>query len=285
MRVSNGWIVLSLIAAVLMALASAAGVLSGATYVRETVSWAAQGSGQDMINFMVVFPVLVGSAIQAHLGLTRARLVCMGALLYVVYSYVLYAFFVHFGPWFLVYVAVLGSSSFALIGAASSVDVRRLPAMFERVAHTRAAAVFLMIFGCGFAALWLGDIVPALIAGRTPASVTASGFPVSPIHVLDLALFLPGTIATSVLLWNRRPLGFLFAVPVLVFATLMGLAIIAMTFVMRARGLPAPMGIVPIVAVAVLCSAFFASRLLGDVRGGEFTSNAPEGLRGRHILA
>src|ERR1017187_8171240 len=115
MRVSNGWIVLSPIAAVLMALASAAGVLSGATYVRETVSWAAQGSGQDMIYFMVVFPVLVGSAIQAHLGVSRARLVCMGALLYVVYSYVLYAFFVHFGPWFLVYVAVLGSSSFALI--------------------------------------------------------------------------------------------------------------------------------------------------------------------------
>jgi hypothetical protein len=269
MRVSNLWIVLSLIAAVLMALASAAGVLSDATYVRETVSWAAQGAGQDMVNFLVAFPVLVGSALYAHLGLTRAHFVWIGALMYLVYSYVLCAFFVHFGPWFLVYVAILGLSSYALVGGASSVEVPMLPDVFARSGHTKAAAVFLMMLGCGFAALWLGDIVPALIEGRAPASAIANGFPVSPVHVLDLALFLPGTIATSVLLWKRRPLGFLFAVPVLVFVTLMGLAIITMTFVMRARGLPAPMGIVPIIGTAVLCSAFFSALLLRNVRDEE----------------
>lgn len=274
MRVSNVWIVLSLIAAVLMAVASAAGVLGETTYVRETVSWAAQGAGQDLVNFLVVFPVLVGSALYAHLGLTRARLVWIGALFYVVYSYVLYAFFVHFGPWFLVYVAILGLSSYALAGGASSVQRWTLPAELGGVRHTRAAAVFLMILGCGFAVLWLGDIVPALVAGRTPESVTQSGFPVSPIHVLDLALFLPGTIATSVLLWKRRPLGFLFAVPVLVFATLMGLAIVVMTFVMRMRGLPAPMGLVPVVGTAVLCSAGFAALLLREVRDDEVASDA-----------
>ena len=175
----------------------------------------------------------------------------------------------HFGPWFLVYVAILGLSSYALAGGASSVKACTPPADFGSLRNTKAAAAFLMILGCGFAVLWLGDIVPALVAGRTPEGVIQSGFPVSPIHVLDLALFLPGTIATSVLLWQRRPLGFLFAVPVLVFAALMGLAIIAMTFVMRARGLPAPMGFLPVIGSAVLCSAYFAALLLGEIRDDE----------------
>jgi hypothetical protein len=59
---------------------------------------------------------------------------------------------------------------------------------------------------------------------------------------------------------------------VLVFTALMGLAIIAMTFVMRARGLPAPLGIVPVVGALVLCSMWFAVRLLVDVRDDELAS-------------
>lgn len=272
MRVSSIWIMLSLIAAVLMAIASAAGVLSGTTYLHETVSWAAQGEGQDIVNVLVAFPLLAFSALYVHLGYARAHLVWIGALMYTAYSYVLYAFFVHFGPWFLVYVAILGLSSYALAGAASSVEAPMLPAVFSHSAHIKGAAVLLMILGCGFTALWLGDIVPAIIGGRTPASVSASGFPVNPVHVLDLALFLPGTIVTSVLLWKRRPLGLLFAVPILVFATMMGLAIIAMTFVMRVKGLPAPMGIVPVIGGLSVCSAWFVVRLLADVRDDELAS-------------
>jgi hypothetical protein len=277
MRVSSVWIVLSFIAAVLMAIASAAGALSSATYARETVSWAAQGAGQDIVNVLVVFPLLAFSALYTHLGFARAHLVWIGALMFTAYSYVLYAFFVHFGPWFLVYVAILGLSSYALAGSAASLEAPMLPAVFARAGHTRGAAVFLMLVACGFAALWLGDIVPAVIAGYTPESVTASGFAVNPVHVLDLALFLPGTIATSVLLWKRRPLGLLFAVPVLVFAALMGLAIVAMSFVMHARGLPVSMGIVPVIGALVLCSVWFAVRLLVDVRDDElaFAESGP----------
>lgn len=285
MRVSSVWIILSLIAAILMAIASAAGVLSGATYVHETVSWAAQGAGQDIVNVLVAFPVLAFSALYVHIGYARAHLIWIGALMYTAYSYVLCAFFVHFGPWFLVYVAILGLSSYALAGAALGITVARLPAVFSRSTHIKGAAVFLMILGCGFTALWLGDIVPAIINGRTPASVSASGFPVNPVHVLDLALFLPGTIATSVLLWKRRPLGLLFAVPVLVFAMMMGLAIIAMAFLMRAKGLPAPMGIVPVIGAVSVCSAWFVVRLLADVRDDELASAESARTESRQAFA
>src|ERR1035437_9967662 len=168
MRVSSVWVILSLIAAILMAIASAAGVLSGATYVHETVSWAAQGAGQDVVNVLVAFPVLAFSALYVHIGYARAHLIWIGALMYTAYSYVLCAFFVHFGPWFLVYVAILGLSSYALAGAALGITVAKLPAVFSRSTHIKGAAVFLMILGCGFTALWLGDLVRVIIKGCTP---------------------------------------------------------------------------------------------------------------------
>src|ERR1035437_8687591 len=138
MRVSSVWIVLSLVAALLMAIASAAGALSSATYARETVSWAAQGEGQDIVNVLVAFPLLAFSALYVHLGYARAHLVWIGALMYTAYSYVLYAFFVHFGPWFLVYVAILGLSSYALAGAALGITVAQLRAVVSRVTQIKA---------------------------------------------------------------------------------------------------------------------------------------------------
>ena len=70
----------------------------------------------------------------AFRGSTRASLVTLGLLIYVVYSYILYAFFIHFGPWFLVYVAVLGLSTYALFGSVLGMN---LDEVSERLRRTR----------------------------------------------------------------------------------------------------------------------------------------------------
>ena len=70
----------------------------------------------------------------AFRGSTRASLVTLGLLIYVVYSYILYAFFIHFGSWFLVYVAVLGLSTYALFGSVLGMN---LDEVSERLRRTR----------------------------------------------------------------------------------------------------------------------------------------------------
>src|SRR5262245_16872315 len=95
------WVALSLASGVLMAASSAAGLYWPGAYANETASWAAQGVGQDLANLIVVFPALLIAASFVARGSLRGLLVWLGLLIYVMYSYVLYAFFVHFGRLFL----------------------------------------------------------------------------------------------------------------------------------------------------------------------------------------
>jgi hypothetical protein len=258
------WVALSLGAACCMAVASALGAFSDAAYSRETESWAAQGIGQDLVNLLVAVPVLLISGIATWRGSRIARPVWLGTLLYTAYSYVLYAFFVHFGPLFLLYVATLGLSVFALIGGGSAVGAERRPE--PDAGRWRGwIAAYLLFVGGGFSLLWLSDVVPALLAGSEPESVAEVGFPVNPIHVLDLGLVLPATIAAGIRVLRRRPHAFAHAQVMAVFSALMGIAIIGMMLVMRGRGLSAEpvvmIGIGVVVALSVAAAIVMVAKL------------------------
>lgn len=244
-------VALSLIAAFLMAVASAAGIYRPDVDANETASWAAQGVGQDIVNLFVVSPALLASAYFVARGSVRALLVWLGLLIYVIYSYLLYSFFVHFNRLFLVYVSVLGLAFWAFVGAASSLSFDRLSSVFDRERKYPGQVLYLLVSGLLFAALWLSDIVPALASGSTPCDLTEVGLPVNPVHVLDLAFVLPAMIVTSVLLWKRNVFGLFFAVPLMVFAAAMGAAIIGMSIVMRTRGLGHANGVIGLFVVLV----------------------------------
>jgi hypothetical protein len=193
----------------------------------------------------------------------RATLVSLGLMIYVVYSYVLYAFFVHFGPWFLAYVAVLGLSAYALFGSVLQTNMDQVSQLLGINRKTNLASALLFVFGLLFGLQWLSEIVPALVSGATPKGVTAIGAFVNPIHVLDLAFLLPGMIVTAVSVRKRRPLGLLFALPLLTFAAVMGIAILLMFFAQRAQGIeipPAPFAVITIVVLTGLFGAYSFSR-------------------------
>lgn len=245
---------LSLGAGSLMAVASAAGIYRPEVYANETASWAAQGVGQDIVNLFVVFPALLLSAYLVTRGSVRALLVWLGLLVYIVYSYVLYALFVHFNRLFLVYVTALGLAFWAFVGTISSLRFDRFASVFDRDRKYPAQVVYLMASGFLFAALWLSDIVPALASGTPPHDVREVGLPVNPIHVLDLAFILPAMIVTSVLLWKRNLFGLFFAVPLMTFAAAMGTAIIGMSIVMQTRGLGEANGVIAVFVVLIAIS-------------------------------
>ena len=76
------------------------------------------------------------------------------------------------------------------------------------------------MFGLLFAFQWLGG---------GGGGGGGGGAPVDPVHVLDLAFILPGMIVTAVALRKRKPLGLLFAAPLLTFsAAEMGITILSM---------------------------------------------------------
>ena len=265
--VRGRWIWLAAASVILMAGASAAGIFLPFVYAKETPSWAAQGMGQDVVNLLVVVPAMAVCIYRAARGSPRAVLILLGLLLYATYSYVLYAFFVHFNALFPIYVAVLGLSFYALVGMLMEMDSIAVRSLFA-AKRGRAASAYLMASGVAFAVLWLASIASAIATGSTPPDVIEAGLPVNPVHVLDLAFVLPGMIVTSMLLWRRRPLGFLLAVPLTTFTSAMSLAIVGMMLFMRTRGLPAPAALIAGLVVASGLAVALTIDLLRPSVGG-----------------
>lgn len=235
--------------------ASAIGIF-GDVYDKETDNWAAQAVATDIVN-LIAYPALVLFALLAARGSLRARLAWTGVLGYSVYAYAIYSFDVRFGPLFLVYVAVLGLSIYALIGALASFRDREVQVSLAAGAPVRFTAGFLVGLGTIFYLLWLSGIVPALLDGTTPSELRETGLPSNPVHVLDMAFFLPALVLAGLLLWRRRSLGYVLAPVVLTTATLLGLGIVSLQFVLAARGdepvwaLAAGIGVLTVVEVAL----------------------------------
>jgi hypothetical protein len=59
--------------------------------------------------------------------------------------------------------------------------------------------------------VWLWAVVPALVAGRVPDDLVKAGLLVNPVHVLDMAVFLPAMLLAGALLLRRRAMGYVLA--------------------------------------------------------------------------
>jgi hypothetical protein len=124
------WLWLTGPIAVLVAIAAGVGFFSYDIY-RDAPLNAAQAVGQDLITLVVALPALVISAMLALRGSRRAHLVWLGVLLYLVYTYLIYALAIQFNALFLVYVALLGCSLYALIGGLATTDFAGIKAHFS----------------------------------------------------------------------------------------------------------------------------------------------------------
>ena len=263
--VSRLWIGASVLVSVLVAITSLCGILLPATYARETPAWAIQAVGQDWANLAVVVLLLIGTYYVWNRSL-RGYLVWLGVYLYLIYAFAIYAFAVHFQSLFLAYVAVLGLSLYTLAGGLMAARSDRLAPVLQGNPRARMAGGLLFVIGAMFAALWLSEIVPHLLAGTIPPALTETALPTNPVHVLDLAFLLPGMIVTAVLLWRREFLGSLMAVPLLVFAVTMGLGIVVSFALAATRGLPYPLPAAAIVGGIMALGTLVAWLFLRGVK-------------------
>lgn len=260
---TNVWLRLTIPIAVLLVIASGSGVFISGLY-RDTPDLVAQAMGQDVITLMVAFPALVISALFAGRGSQSARLIWLGVLVYIVYTYASYAFGIRFNPLFLSYVALLGCSSYALIGGLVTTDWAGLKAGFTEQTPVRAVSIFLVVIAGFFYLTWLSEAVPASLSGIPPQSVSEDGTPTNVIHVLDMAWLLPALLITAVSLWRKQPIGYALAVALLGNLVFLALAILAM-IAFEARA-----GESEIIAQVMMFGALFAisfGMLIWTMRG------------------
>ncbi len=236
-RHTNRWLWPTAPISILLAIAAGGGVFVGGLY-RDQPYYVAQAVGQDVISLAVVLPTLIVTTFLINRGSLRAQIVWLGALVYLVYTYVVAAFDNSFNSLFLVYVALLGCSLYALIGSLVTLDMAGIKACFTDKTPVKPVSIYLAVLAVLFYFLWLSETIPALIAGEIPQSIRDNGTPTNAIHVLDMAWILPAFVISAVSLWRKQALGYTLAGALLSYIVILVLAILSMVVSMVRGGHP-----------------------------------------------
>jgi hypothetical protein len=260
---TNVWLQLTIPIAVLLVIASGSGVFINGLY-RDNPNLVAQAIGQDAITLVVALPALIIGAFFTGRGSQRARLIWLAVLVYVVYTYASYAFGIRFNPMFLIYVALLGCSTYALIGGLVTTDWASIKAGFTEQTPVRAVSIFLVVIAGLFYLLWLSEAVPASLSGIPPQSVREDGTPTNVVYVLDMAWLLPALVITAVSLWRKQSIGYGLAVALLGNLVFLALAILSMVVFQARRG--GPVGIPQVMIFGALL-AISLGMLIWHMRG------------------
>ena len=209
-------------------MASAVGILVESTYERDTEHFAVQAVSQDYVTLLVAVPAVLILGWLAWRGSLAARLMWHGVVFYFAYTYTIAAFMVRFNAMFLVYTTLLACSILALAGGLGSL---RRPTSIDAFGPSwprRSVVAFIGTLVAVFLFLWLSDIVPALLDGTQPESLSESATPTNGVEVLDLGLLLP--VGALVAFWVQRSQarGYVLATGLITYVALLGMALVAM---------------------------------------------------------
>src|SRR5512143_2898780 len=128
---SRLWLWLSILAAILAIGGNVIALSVDSIYASLTPSFLPQALAQDIASLAIVSPAWLILAALALGGSLRAHLLWLGVLTFTIYNYVIYTLSVPFGPLFLLWVAVLGLSLYALIGGITAADHETIAFSFK----------------------------------------------------------------------------------------------------------------------------------------------------------
>jgi hypothetical protein len=204
---------------------------------------AIQGIAQDYVTLFIGIPLLLLSLVFFRRGFLKGHIFLAGITGYFMVTYVFYLCMAMYNELFLVYVLLAGSSfySFLLLmnDLAGKTSAEKFSVRFPR----KVAGWFLVFNALLIASLWLKVIVPPLIDGTLyPAAL--QHYTTLIVQGLDLALLLPGSFISGILLLKNHKAGYLYAPVYIVFLFLIMTALLSKVISMSLHGVPAGPAIV-----------------------------------------
>jgi hypothetical protein len=210
-------------------------------YARDSLLAAAGFRGSDAITLFVSLPLLVLFSWLARRGSQNAPIALTGVLFYFLYNSASMTFSAAFNALFLVYTALFSASFFAVVLALTSLDADALALRVQPGFPHRGLAIFLFVAGFGTLLVWTSELLPPLLAGTAPEVL--GPYTTLFTHGLDLAVIVPTTILTGILLLQRKRPSYLLAAPLLILISLVGVVVLAQTVSQTLAGLIFPIGV------------------------------------------
>jgi len=233
---------LSIVLAALMVAQAGLGLLVPGAY--RDVTWIkATWFGNDLVTLFIAVPLLLVAMRFAAQGSTRARLVWLGALGYAVYNYTYYVLGAALNVFFAMYVLTFVVAAAALIVGLVGTDPAVVAKAFPVKTPARAIGGYYVFVAVGLSVVWLGTWAAYAFAGR-PTPVETEAFHL--VAALDMTLMVPALVTGGVLLWRRRPWGYIVAPVAGIQASLYLLVLSVNSVVAISRGIVAAPGELPI---------------------------------------
>ncbi len=199
--------VLSILIAVLAALASAGGLLLPGLY-RDNAFVRTTWLGNDALTLLLAVPILIIALVFSARGSVRAKLLWMGALDYMLYNYAFYLFGAAFNWFFLLYTAILALSIMALIFGLANLDIGQVEASAKARMPVGWIGGYFLFVAAGLIPVYVIQCIAFITTGALPGIVVTSGHPTSIVFALDLTLVIPWLILGALWLIRRKPWGY-----------------------------------------------------------------------------
>lgn len=230
-------------------LASNVGLANPAMYDGFTPNWKMQTVGQDAIDLLLVVPVLLVATVFAAKGNKTALTMWAGTNIYLVYTFVIYCFDVRFNTLFIAYCFALGLSSYSIAIFLYRVAHMRVAATLDSSLLRKTTSWFMMVLAVAFYILWLADVLPSSLLGKPSEALVTTGLVTNPVHVIDLAIVLPLSFVTGLLMLKCHPFATLLAPVLIFFFVIMDITIGVLAIVLYREGLGSSYAVAIIMAV------------------------------------
>jgi hypothetical protein len=155
----------------------------------------------DVVNLFIGLPMLLGSIWLTQRNKLIGLLCWPGALLYVLYNYLVYVLAMPLNVAFLSHLALVALSAYTLIGLVANIDGDQVRQRLTGSVHERVFGGILSTLGFLFFLQATGVLVHIL------ANRTAISKPELAVHITDF-LITPTWVIGGILLWRRRELGY-----------------------------------------------------------------------------
>lgn len=240
-------------------------------YQNDSVSAAAQAIAQDIVTLVLGIPMLLVSLILARKGRLKGMLLLTGTIGYFLYAYMSYTFLCMYSPLFLVYVVLMSASLFAFILCISTFDIVALKNSFSPKLPVKFIGGFQLFIAFMLFAMWLGRIVPPLIAGKIPSGL--EHYSTLVIQAMDLGIIVPVAAISGIMIIKKKNLGYLLSSIIIIKGLTMLTALTAMIIGMVNAGVEVSIVEMSVFPLFNIIAIFCLAALLRNINEKKYISN------------
>ncbi len=239
---------LSLVIAAFMTVTSVAGLLYPST-LYPTDDLLRNTLPNDVVNLVIVLPLLLASMWFARRGKLLGLLFWPGALFCVFYNYIAYAFGMPLNAAFPLGLMLVTTSAYTVIALVASIDGPVVQQRLTGVIPEKLAGGALLGYGALFFLLVLGNIAQALTGQHALPEAELA------VMVAD-AMMAPAWLIGGVLLWRREPFGYVAGAGLLFQASMLFVGVI-MVVLLQPLLTNAPFAVGDVIALFVMSLVCF----------------------------